>query len=255
MNFSPRSTRRSDSLYLLSFFLLEWTFLQSFGKSDVTPVFTLPILACWDFHPLLFSFTSCISTPWHFVKTFRILLRYWGLYFRFLMSFIFQRRFQIFHRVYFVLLTFSEGGLMLVFSVFSAISDRDIYLSTCSWGYCLGWLSIIRSAKVVGKISSRSRASWLVWSTNYVEYLRYFNPLLFWWSIVQGGLQHFWKVSFVLLTSIPGSIFSDFCYPLPFTKKVLTGRFPSLWRSFVCSHLLLFIWVGEDKNRGNNIIG
>ena len=114
----------------LSFFLLEWTFLQSFGKSDVTPVFTLPILACWDFHPLLFSFTSCISTPWHFVKTFRILLRYWGLYFRFLMSFIFQRRFQSFHRVYFVLMTFSEGGLMLVFSVFSAISDRDIYLST-----------------------------------------------------------------------------------------------------------------------------
>ena len=150
---------------------------------------------------------------------------------------------------------FLKGGWCLFFLSSQPFPIGIFTWVLCSWGYFLGWLSIIRSAKVVGKSSSRSRASWLVWSTNYVEYLRYFNPLLFWWSIVQGGLQHFWKISFVLLTSIPGSIFSDFCYPLPFTKKVLTGRFPSLWRSFVCSHLLLFIWVGEDKNRGNNIIG
>ena len=143
---------------------------------------------------------------------------------------------------------------MFAFLGFSAVSDLDIWLSIP----LLRVLPRLTVSSVIGGVSevvgeylqSLPRdLAWLfssAWYSNHVGSLRscIWVHLLLHSSVVgilfSRSLHSYWKDYFALVSGFPGNIILDFCSCCPFTKKVSTGRFPSLWWDFYCSHISSF---------------
>ena len=121
----------------------------------------------------------------------------------------------------------------------------------CSWGSFWGWMSPTRQRgsqscrRIFPVLSARDgfipvRSNWgsPIFSCRRVfgrPTARLVALLLGSWFPklpIFSGLQNSWRDCFALVSGVPGSLLPDFCSRCPFTKKVLTGCFPSLRRGF-----------------------
>ena len=186
------------------------------------------------------------------LKNLRIPLQSWGFHFRFLMSSISGGSSKVSGEFSFVLLTFS-GGISMLFSGLSSMSNLDIYLGT----QLLRVLLRLTVSNVIGGGSEVVRKSfqsfprnlaWIfssAWSTDHVGGIWYFlwvdillhSRLAGFFGILlvpcyRWGLQISWKECFAIVSGVPESLLPALYSRCTLTKKVSTGLLPSIWRDF-----------------------
>ena len=250
----------SDGLHLLSFACQRDPFSESVGEAEAPPVCILPRLARSSFCPSFFIFTRCISTPWIFGKTLRFGSNHECSTFCFWCPPFLEEAPKFLGKFLLFFWYFTEGVRCLLY-----LASQPCLIWKFTWGlrsrvFFLGWIYSIRSAKVVGKSFQsfpRDLADLPPLISLGVSALVAgldIYPLTCRRSHILGSLWIFRKDYFSLV-SMPLEVLYQ-----PYLVVVSWQR-GFQWAAYLLSDRILilavfphFLWVGEDKNRGNIII-